>query len=66
MQIRNIWSHLTRAPRDIHNRRTLRMLVHQRAKMLKYLKRVDRDRYATVLSRLALDPRAVEGEIIVR
>lgn len=66
MKIRNIWSHLEGAPRDIHTRRTLRSFIHQRAKILKYLRRMDRDRYTTVLDRLGLDPRAVEGEIIVR
>ena len=38
-KIRALWDHLTRNPRDIHNRRSLRGLVHQRAKVLKYLKR---------------------------
>jgi small subunit ribosomal protein S15 len=64
-KIRNLHSHLTRTRRDIHNRRSLRHLVHQRAKVLKYLKGVSRERYAEVLERLGLDRRAVEGEIIV-
>lgn len=38
-KIRNLWDHLTRNSRDIHNRRALRTLVHQRAKVLRYLKR---------------------------
>lgn len=65
-KIRNVWDHLTACPRDVHNRRNLRTLVHQRAKVLKYLKRQDRDRYARALERLGLEARAVEGEIIVR
>jgi len=62
-RIRNVWNHLENARRDIHNKRTLRQLVHHRAKVLKYLRRTDRGRYLTVLDRLGLDPRAVEGEI---
>lgn len=51
--------------KDISGRRALRMLVHQRAKLLKYIKRVDRDRYDVILQRVALEPEAVEGELIV-
>jgi small subunit ribosomal protein S15 len=65
MKIRNVWSHLIRSKKDIHGRRPLRLLIHQRAKMLKYLKRVDRDRYDQILERCALEPGAVEGELVV-
>ncbi|KZT22641.1 S15/NS1 RNA-binding domain-containing protein [Neolentinus lepideus HHB14362 ss-1] len=65
MKIRNLWSHLTRYKRDVGNRRALRKLVHQRAKILKYLKRLDLDRYNAVLPRLALEPESVEGELVV-
>lgn len=41
------------------------MLVHQRAKILKYLKKKSEDRYQALLPRLGLERRAVEGEIIV-
>lgn len=65
MQIRGLWDHLSRCKKDISNRRSLRILVHKRAKMLRYLKRVDADRYDRVLERLGLDPEAVEGELNV-
>ncbi len=65
LQIRNVWNHLREFKRDVSNRRSLRRLVHQRAKLLKYLKRTDRDRYERVLERLGLDPGAVEGELVV-
>jgi len=65
-KIRNLWTHLNAAPRDIHNRRSLRTLIHQRAKILRYLKGKDRGRYHRVLARLGLEVGAVEGEIIVR
>ncbi|KAF8644242.1 hypothetical protein AX16_008597 [Volvariella volvacea WC 439] len=64
-KIRKLWSHLTEFKRDVGNRRGLRKLVHQRAKILKYLKRENRDRYDTLLERLALEPEAVEGELVV-
>ncbi|TFK68227.1 S15/NS1 RNA-binding domain-containing protein [Pluteus cervinus] len=64
-RIRNLWSHLTQFKRDVGNRRGLRKLVHQRAKVLKYLKKSDRVRYDTVLERLALEPESVEGELVV-
>lgn len=57
---------MSRSPRDIASRRSLRALLHSRAKVLKYLKRSDRDRYDRVLPRIGVDPRAVEGEIILR
>ncbi|KAI0045673.1 mitochondrial ribosomal protein S15 [Auriscalpium vulgare] len=65
LQIRNLWEHLSKFKKDIANRRSLRQLVHKRAKILRYLKRVDRDRYDAVLERLALEPGSVEGELVV-
>ena len=60
-----MWEHLTRCKRDVACRRDLRRMVHKRAKILKYLKRVDEDRYDAVLERLGLERGAVEGELIV-
>lgn len=51
--------------KDVANRRNLRKIVHHRAKVLRYLKRLDRDRYENVLVRLGLEPEAVEGELVV-
>jgi len=65
MKIRNLWSHMMEHKRDISQRRALRVLVHKRAKMLKYLKRTDRARYDVCLERLAIEPSAIEGEIVV-
>jgi len=64
-KIRNLWSHLTNFKRDVGNRRSLRLLVHQRAKMLRYLRKTSRERYETLLERLALEPESVEGELVV-
>ena len=64
LQIHNVWNHLREFKRDISNRRSLRRLVHQRAKLLKYLKRTDRDRYEHVLKWLGLEPGAVEGALV--
>ena len=65
MQIRNLWEHLTRCRKDVANHRSLRVLLHKRAKILKYLKNKDADRYERILERLGLEPEAVEGEINV-
>jgi len=64
-KIRNLWDHLQNFKRDVGNRRGLTKLVHQRAKILKYLKNTDRDRYDVVLGRLGLEQGAVEGELVV-
>ncbi|KAG6849553.1 hypothetical protein H0H93_007501 [Arthromyces matolae] len=64
-KIRNLWAHLTEFRRDVGNLRGLRMLVHQRAKLLKYLKKVDQSRYEILLEQLALAPESVEGELVV-
>ncbi|KAG0703639.1 hypothetical protein DFH29DRAFT_850025 [Suillus ampliporus] len=65
IQIRGLWKHLLTFRKDIDNRRGLRQLVHERAKILKYLKRLDRDRYEAVLPQLGLDAASVEGELVV-
>src|SRR5882672_1312430 len=64
-QIRNLWNHLTTFKRDVGNRRGLLKLVHQRAKILRYLKKTDQDRYEAILPRLALEPKSVEGELVI-
>lgn len=65
MKIRNLWQHLSAARKDKGNLRHLQRLVHRRAKMLKYLKRVDYERWRTCLDRLGLESEAVEGELNV-
>jgi small subunit ribosomal protein S15 len=65
MRIRGLWDHLLTNKKDVANRMNLRKLVHHRAKLLKYLKRLDRGRYDALLPRLALEPEAIEGELIV-
>ncbi|KAG6380707.1 hypothetical protein JVT61DRAFT_5085 [Boletus reticuloceps] len=64
-RIRNLWSHLLKFRKDVANRRALRQLVHDRAKVLHYLKRLDRDRYEAILPRLGLDKGSVEGELVI-
>ncbi|KZT52891.1 S15/NS1 RNA-binding domain-containing protein [Calocera cornea HHB12733] len=66
VRIRNMWKHLTTHKKDIHNRRSLKSMVHERAKILKYLERLDPARFDDLLPRLGLDPVAVQGEIIVK
>ncbi|CAO3607327.1 unnamed protein product [Cunninghamella echinulata] len=63
VRIHNLYSHLQHHKKDKHNYRQLRLMVHQRAKLLKYLKSKDATRYHACLDGLGLEPRAVEGEI---
>jgi small subunit ribosomal protein S15 len=65
MRIRNVWQHINKFKHDVASRRSLRTLVHKRAKILKYLKRNDRDRYDAVLEKLGLEPKSVEGELVI-
>ncbi|KAI8997389.1 hypothetical protein BDB01DRAFT_846046 [Pilobolus umbonatus] len=65
VRIHNLNSHLNHHRKDRHNYKQLRNMVHQRAKILKYLKSKDSERYFKCLDGLGLEPRAVEGEIIV-
>ncbi|OZJ03960.1 hypothetical protein BZG36_03240 [Bifiguratus adelaidae] len=65
IRIQNLYSHLQIHRKDKHNYKQLRTMVHQRAKILKYLKSKSLERYYTCLRELGLEPRAVEGEIIV-
>ncbi|KAJ2958966.1 hypothetical protein NQZ79_g5520 [Umbelopsis isabellina] len=65
VRIQNLHSHLQSHKKDRHNYRELRSMVHQRAKILKYLKSKSLTRYQTCLEALGLQARAVEGEIIV-
>jgi len=64
-RIRGLWSHLLKFRKDVANRRALRQLVHDRAKVLRYLKGLDRDRYQAILPRLGLDKGSVEGELVI-
>ena len=65
MRIRKVWDHLNTYKKDIFSRRSLRTLVHKRAKVLRYLKRIDRDKYDLTLEQLGLEPGSVEGELVV-
>ncbi|WVR08529.1 hypothetical protein IAU60_005584 [Kwoniella sp. DSM 27419] len=63
-KIHNLISHITVNPKDTSNKRSLRLLVQQRARHLKYLRRTrGEDTYASLLKDLGLEPGAVEGEL---
>lgn len=64
-RIRNLAEHLLGARHDNSNRRAMRKLVHQRARILRYLKSRDPIRYQSFLPRIGIEARAVEGEIVV-
>ena len=66
MRIRSLSAHLVSSPRDVQNRQALRLLVARRAKVLKYLRAVSVARYEECLEQVGVEPRAVEGEVVVR
>lgn len=51
--------------KDNVTRRSMALLVHKRARLLKYFKKQNADKYYKLLSRIGVNARAVEGEIIV-
>ena len=53
-RIANLTEHFKLHKKDKHSRRGLLMLVSRRRRLLDYLKRNDRDRYATLIGRLGL------------
>lgn len=65
MRIRSLAQHLISLPRDIQNRQALRLMIARRARVLKYLRKVSVTRYEDVLDKIGVEPRAVEGEVIV-
>lgn len=56
-------NHLESHRNDKTTKRALNMLVHQRQKMLKYLRRTDPGRYKGVLKSIGLDDIAVVQEV---
>ncbi|MCC7428380.1 MAG: 30S ribosomal protein S15 [Alphaproteobacteria bacterium] len=53
-RIRNLTEHLKTHAKDFHSRRGLLMMVGQRRRLLDYVKRVDANRYDTIIKRLGL------------
>jgi small subunit ribosomal protein S15 len=53
-RIINLTEHLKTHAKDFHSRRGLLVMVGQRRGLLDYLKRKDRERYATLIQRLGL------------
>ena len=66
MRIHTLADRRLSMPRDVHCKRHLRALVMQRAKLLKYLKGYNLERYAKCLQDVGVEQRAVEGEVVVR
>jgi len=53
-RINDLTEHFKTHTKDFHSRRGLLMMVGQRRRLLDYLKRKDRGRYATLIERLGL------------
>jgi ribosomal protein S15 len=68
VKIRNLANFIeSRGRKDHHNKRNLRLLVHKRQKMLKYLRRKERGgpRWQHVINTLGLTEATWKGEIVV-
>ncbi|KAF8477292.1 hypothetical protein BDZ91DRAFT_19569 [Kalaharituber pfeilii] len=66
-KIRVLAEHLKANKHDKMNKRNLRLLVHKRQKLLKYLKRKEKGgiRYRNVMAALGLDDHAVHSELFL-
>jgi small subunit ribosomal protein S15 len=53
-RINDLTEHFKTHTKDFHSRRGLLIMVGQRRRLLDYLKRKDRGRYATLIERLGL------------
>ena len=53
-RINDLTEHFKVHAKDYHSRRGLMIMVSQRRRLLDYLKRKDRSRYATLIERLGL------------
>lgn len=55
-RINQLSAHLRRHHKDKHTKRRLSILVSQRSRMLKYMRRKQRDRYLAVIAGLGIRP----------
>ncbi|RAK98245.1 mitochondrial 37S ribosomal protein uS15m [Aspergillus ibericus CBS 121593] len=64
-KIMNLSRHLTTTKKDRHNKRNLRILVHKRQKLLRYLRKKERGgpRWQNLMETLGLSEAAWKGEI---
>lgn len=53
-RIKYLTDHFKLYPKDLHSRRGLQLLVSQRRKLLKYLKRTQSERYQNLIKNLGL------------
>ena len=53
-RIRQLTDHVTKHKKDNHSRRGLVMLVGQRKRLMKYLRRTDMDKYDNVVNKLKI------------
>lgn len=53
-RIKDLTEHARQHPHDHHSRRGLLLLVGQRKRMLRYLARIDIERYRSMIKRLSL------------
>ncbi|KAH7108265.1 hypothetical protein BKA62DRAFT_681687 [Auriculariales sp. MPI-PUGE-AT-0066] len=65
VRIRTLWDSVQKHGMTPSNRIALRKMCYDRKRMLRYLKRLDRDRYDICLQQLGLERDAVENELFI-
>lgn len=63
MRILALHEHVKRNSQDKQTKRALNMMVHQRQKLLKYLRRTKPERYFACLKEIGLDDSAIVAEV---
>ena len=63
MKILALHEHMQHNRQDKRTKRALNMFVHQRQKMLKYLRRKSPQRYSECLKEIGLDDSAIVREV---
>lgn len=53
-RINNLTEHIKKNKKDLHSRRGLIGMVNKRRKLLKYLKRIDEERYNKIVEELGI------------
>lgn len=58
--------HLKLNPKEQLGKRALSRLVQKRLRVCRYLRKEDASRYEICLSRCGIEPRAVQGSVVIR
>ena len=65
-RIRDVLEHLKLNPKEQTGKRALNRLVQTRLRACRYLRKTDANRYEVCLARCGIEPRAVQGSVLIR